>query len=192
MSRCTNVFLAALVGAVIMFAAGAVAHMFFHLGERNWSALPNESAVLSEFAANTRTPGVYFFPFADCAETDEAAMAEYTKKYETSPTGLLFYKPLGGDMDMGAILVKEFLGGFIACALVAFVVGSLPVGMRGTAVMCGLFALAVWCSTEWSHHIWYGFPLGWIVDGAIESTVAWILAGAAIGKISGGKAMVQA
>ncbi len=192
MSRCTNVFIAAVVGAIVLFVWGAVSHMVFDLGGRNWSGLPNEEAIISELKANTPLPGVYFFPFADCAEDDEAAMEAYIKKYETSPTGLIFYKPLGGNMDMTPMLLNEFLSGFAAAALVAFTVGSLPLGMRGTAVMCGLFALALWCSTEWSNHIWYGFPLGWIIDGAIESTVGWILAGAVIGKIAGGRAMTAA
>ncbi|MSR42246.1 MAG: hypothetical protein EXS10_10175 [Phycisphaerales bacterium] len=189
MNRCTNVFIAAIAGAVAFFIWGVAAHMFLHLGERNWSSLPNEDAIVAEMGKNTPLPGVYFFPFSDCSSSDEAAMAEYEKKYATSPAGLLFYKPVGGDMDFPSVMAQEFLGGFAAAALVAFIVGSLPLGMRGTAVMCGLFALAVCCSNEWSNHIWYGYPLGWIVDGAIESVVGWILAGAVIGKIAGGRFM---
>ncbi len=189
MSRCKNVFIAAIVGGLLFLLWGAVAHRGLGLVDRTMKGLPNETAVLAELSANTPLPGMYFFPYADLSTGDEAVLADLEKRYATGPAGLIIYRPIGGEMMPPSMLIKEFLGGFAACAIVAFILGSLPIGMRGGAVMCGLFALAMTCSGGWSSHVWYGFPLDWVSDGAIEAVVGWILAGAAIGKIAGGKAM---
>jgi len=176
--------LAAIVGGFVMFAWSALAHMVLPLGEMGLSSIPAqaESAVLEGLRANLPGPGLYFYP--GMTGQDAAAMAAWTEKVETGPSGLLLYHPSGGAV-MGASTLLGEIGSDVLAALIAAIVlanvafeGLVP--RAGLTALLGLFA---WASISLSTLIWYRYPAPFVVAEGVEQVVGWFLAGLAMARL---------
>lgn len=176
-----RVLVAALMGGVVMFLWGAIAHMALGLGNPGIHQPVNEDVVLTTLQSGLGTqPGVYILPSFDPAKMhDKAAMDAYSTKSKASPYAWVVYLPQGEDLtDMSRQLPRQWASDTLASLALAFVMGLAAFGFMkrlGIAVAAALFA---WLSTLVPYWNWYRFPTELTVAALVEQVVGWLLAGA--------------
>jgi hypothetical protein len=189
-----KIVLAALAGGLVLFIWGAVSHMLLPLGAAGLKNLPNEEPVLTALGSSISEPGLYFYPGLDmkkkATEEEQAAWAE---KIKTGPSGLLLYRPSGGEAMSPRQLVSELVSNILAAWVAAIVVSLIIAGHSDQAgrnaqfgrrvLVVGLLGLFAWLSISASHWIWYGFPTAFVGAELIDQVVGWLLAGLVIAKI---------
>jgi hypothetical protein len=108
MTTTTRIFLAALLGAIAMFAWTAIAHMALPLGEAGVQNTMNDESLLSAMKSTVKDQdGLYIYPSmglgpdATHAQRSEA-MKTYSETLEKNPSGFFIYHPAGWrPMTMG-------------------------------------------------------------------------------------------
>ncbi len=187
-----KILLAALAGGLVLFVWGAVSHMVLPLGEAGLKNLPDEEPVLTALGAPIPEPGLYFYPGLDMKNATEEQRAAWVEKIKSGPSGLLLYRPSGGEAmsprQLASELVSNILAAWVAAIVVSLIIGhmdsngrSAPFGRR--VLVVGLLGLFAWLSISASHWIWYGFPTAFVGAELIDQVVGWLLAGLAIAKI---------
>lgn len=173
--------LAALVGGVVMFLWGAVAHMALPFGEIGFSVAPGEAAAIAALQETLPEPGLYFLP--DLRDVPEDQIPA------SGPAGFLAWHP-ETSYAMGGSLAIEFLSGLLAALLAALVLGCAASGLsvlqKGLATMAmGLFG---WLSISASQWTWFGFSDGFFLSEGFQQAFGWLLAGLAMGAVMRPKA----
>jgi hypothetical protein len=180
-----RILLAGIVGGVVMFSWGSVAHILLPLGDAGIREIPNEEPVLAAMRASITEPGFYFFPGMGekpgmTEEQREAAYAAWTEKYKTSPAGILVYQPQGGEALSPRQLATELATNTAVALVLAFLLslaaGSLPgYGMRVVFVAaCGLIP---WLDVDVSQWNWYRFPTEYTLAQLVTEVVGYALVG---------------
>ena len=67
-----RVILAAIVGGLLLFLWGFVAHVFLPFSENAMKQVPNEAAVIESLRGNVTEDGVYFIPYMNYMKASEA------------------------------------------------------------------------------------------------------------------------
>jgi hypothetical protein len=176
-----RVLVAALIGGIVMFLWGAVAHMALGLGNPGIHQPVNEDVVLSTLHQGLGSEaGVYILPSIDPAKMhDKATMEAYSAKSKVSPYAWVVYLPQGEDLsNMTQQLPRQWASDTLASLALAFVMGLAAfsfVKRLGIAIAAALFA---WLSTVVPYWNWYRFPNELTVAALVEQVVGWLLAGA--------------
>ena len=177
--------IAGILGGVIAFVWGAIAHMN-PLTETLGLSMMNEKedAVLAALKSNLQQPGLYFFPGMDMTKAmTKEQEAAWTAKYKAGPAGLVLYNPNPGAPMEPRQLVVEFVAtvlcGLIAASILSATVGSLMCRASMVA-MIGLFGWLAISVSQWN---WFGFPFGFIALDAIDQVIGWLLAGFLMAKM---------
>jgi hypothetical protein len=183
-----KLLLAALLGALAMFAWEFVAHMFTPLGEAGIRYMPKTEAVSSSLtSAIGDKAGMFMFPTGGV--TDESSKEEKTKAMEkmmeemkTNPSGLLIYKPAGTEFNFGKCLAVQFGTDFLKALLAAWLLtqtGLVTFGSRvGFVVVAGIIGAITTTIPHWN---WYGFDSTFTMANVIMDVVGFLVAGLAIG-----------
>jgi len=175
---------AAILAGIVMFAWGAVSHMFLGIGSIGMKPMPNESSLSATLKTNIAEPGIYFMPGMEMSQraTDEQQEA-WAAKYKEGPTALLIYNPAGEE----PMSIKRFgieLVSNIAATLVVGMILSLGVaGISRAVTMSVLIGLVGWLSINVSYWNWYRFPTNFVTAELIDQIVGWLLAGFVLGFI---------
>jgi hypothetical protein len=177
-----KILLTGVVGGLVMFIWGAIAHVVLPIGTMGLKTLSNEDAVIGPMKQAVPESGLYFFPGMDLSrKPTEAEQRAWEAKYEAGPTGLLLYtahgsKPMSPQQLLSE-LVKDILAALILASVFSRLTGS--VGCRAlTGALLGLFA---WLSISGSYWIWYHFPAAFTIGEGLDQTIGWCLAGAVQG-----------
>jgi len=176
-----RIIIAGIVGGIVMFAWGAVSHMFLGVGEAGVQSLPNEEAVIACMKANIPHAGLYFAPGMDMSRTPtNEEYAAWSAKYETGPNVFLVYRPAGiapmSPRQLGYELLSNVLAAIVGAFILSFTVPSI--GKR--TILAALIGLAAWLSINVSYWDWYRFPANFVVSELVEQIIGWGLSGAAI------------
>lgn len=178
-----RVLIAAILGGIVMFFWGFVAHMFLGLGNPGIHQPAHEDVVLSALHEGLGpTPGVYILPSLDFNKwNDPAARAAYAQKASESPYAWVVYQPQGRDTtQMSGQLSREWASNTLSSLALAFLMGLgvFSFGKRlGIAAVAALFA---WLSTLAPYWNWYRFPEALVWAALVEQLIGWLLAGAAM------------
>jgi hypothetical protein len=177
-----RVFIAGLLGGIVFFIWGAVAHMVLPIGEMGMNVSSNEEAVLAALRENVSGEGVYVVPgIAPDKMSDEAAVKAYSERARTSPYAFVIFQPVGRDgMEMGGNLAKQFISDTLSAMVVAFVLalGAFSFSKRVfVATALGLFS---WLTVSVPYWNWYRFPLDFTVGNLLEQVLGWMIAGIAM------------
>jgi hypothetical protein len=158
-------FLAAVLGAIVMFIWTSITHMVLPLGKAGIREMPNESAVLTALQTNLgENRGLYHFPGHGLGpnptrEQKSEAMKHMNEKLATNPSGLLMYYPPGRQVSLGRLLGTEFATEVLEAILVVFLLAQTGIGTFGGRVgfvfVAGILAAI---ATNVSYWNWYGFP----------------------------------
>lgn len=181
-SKTNRILLGASLGCLIMFFWGAFSHLVLLVGV-GFTPLPNENAVITILERSIPEQGLYFFPGKDFRNATAQQNTAWEEKFKTGATGILVYRPVGGNPFSPNKLVTQFMSHFLAALIVAFVV-SLIVAKYWKRVMIitllGGFACVAVSTIYWN---WYEFPNSFFVAQCIDQVVGFFLAGLIIAKI---------
>ena len=172
-----KVVVAAIVGGLLMFAWGAVAHMVLPFSENALKPVPNEAAVIDAVRGNVTENGVYVVPYLNYAKASEAEQQAYVDKIGNGPSGFLVLR-MRHDIDMMPELPIEALSNVLAALVAALVVGGL--GIRGYGGRVGAifaFGVVAWLSISVSQWTWYGFSTEFLISDLVDQWGGWLLAG---------------
>jgi hypothetical protein len=177
--------LAAVLGGVILVVWGMLAWTVLPVHNDTVQNLPNEDAVIAALQG-TPQQGVYVFPGMPKDGSDKAAQDAYMERYARGPMGMIVYDPRGGDPMMVSNIVVGLLISILA-ALVATWIFQRSTAFTGTLLqrlsffgMLGIFLALATYFTNWN---WMGYPLGYTTSMALDSVIAWLLAGLGISMI---------
>src|SRR5262245_32549986 len=90
-----RIITAALIGAIVIFIWGFIAHMVLPVGEMGMKLATNQDAALSTMqAAAPQGAGVYMVPGMSPEQyRDQATMEAFAAKYKESPSAFIVYDP---------------------------------------------------------------------------------------------------
>jgi hypothetical protein len=172
-----RVILAAVVGGLLLFLWGFVAHMFLPFSENAMKPIPNEAPVIESLRGNVTEDGVYFLPYMNYMTASEADQKAYAEKIASGPSGLLVVRTRH-DMDMMPELPNEAASNLLAALVVALVVSGLGIrgyGARVRAIFA--FGVVAWLSISVSQWTWYGFSNEFLISDLVDQWGGWLLAG---------------
>lgn len=173
-----RIVLAAILGGLLMFVWGAVSHMLLPFHAKALQPIPNEAAVLSTLTADVGQPGMYFFPWIDMSgKATPEQQAEWERRLASGPSGLMIYKPNGGESMSPRQLVSEFVSNVLAALLGALLLVQLPGGVGRRALSLALVGVAAWLSISVSQWTWYGFSTPFLLGDLVDQAGGWLLAG---------------
>jgi hypothetical protein len=175
-------FIAGLIGGIVFFVWGAVAHMVLPIGEMGMGAAGNEDAILAALRENLPGEGVYTVPGLSPAQmANEAAVKAYSEKAKANPYAFIVYQPVGKDgMDMTGNLVKQFLSDTLSALVVAFVLALGAFGFAKRVFIATALGLFSWLTLTVPYWNWYRFPLDFSLGNLLEQVLGWMIAGIAM------------
>ena len=193
-----RILVAAIVGAIAMFAWTSIAHMVLPFGAVGVQQIPNEAPVLSAMgAAMGSQHGMYMYPSlgvppnASMKEMRDA-MPAYQNKLATLPSGLLIYHPAGQKGMTGAMLGMEFGKEFVITLLAIMLVSMTRGGYGSKVGFVAVIGLIAAISTNVSYFVWYGFPGNYTLSYMFIEFMGFLAAGlagvAVLGKAKAGAA----
>lgn len=182
-----KILLAALLGAVAIFAWEFVAHMFTPLGEAGMGYLPNEDVVSTALtSAIGKEGGLYMFPTGGLTKESsnqekKAAMNRMLEEMKTKPSGMLLYKPPGAEFSFGKCLTVQFVTDFVKALFAVLLLMQTRLaafgGRVGFVVMIGVVAAIATNIPFWN---WYGFPGVFTASNVFMEMAGFFFAGLAI------------
>ena len=178
-----RVLVAGLIGGILMFLWGVVAHMALGLGNVGLKQPPNESVVLSALHAGLGDQaGVYILPSLDPKKMgDKAEVIAYQQQAIRSPYAWVVYLPQGDDMtQMGPQIGRQWASDTLSALALAFVMGLAGLGFRRRLALAAVAVAFAWLSTMVPYWNWYRFPLDFTWAALIEQLIGWLIAGAAM------------
>lgn len=174
---------AGLIGGLVFFFWGAIAHMALGLGDRGVHYGKTADATLSAMASEFVVPGIHVVPsLPEEAMTDEAAVAAFTRDSAGKGYAFVVYAPGGnpGMADMGPNLGTQWASDTVAALLAALVLSLLPGGFGqrvAVAAALGAFATVAVLLPFWN---WYLFPMEFVLGNLAKHVLGWAAAGAAM------------
>ena len=154
-----RLIIAALLGGIVMFAWGAVAHIFLGVGEAGVLPMPNETAMAAAMKANITEPGLYFMPGMDMKkQMTEEEKAAFAAKYKEGPVAILVYRPTGDEIMSPKQLGIELASNVAAALVVGMILIFAAVSWGRGVIISTLVGLSGWLSINVSYWDWYGFP----------------------------------
>jgi hypothetical protein len=175
--------LAALSGAVVMFAWSTLSHTMLIRGI-GFTRMPDEAAVVAQLRTSIHEEGLYFFPGIDWdAKPTAGENAAWQARFRAG-NGILVYHPSSGDPVSPGKMLLQLLCDLLAAAIAAWLVARLPgpywrrvvaVGAMGVFGCLGVSALF------WN---WYGFGHAFFAAHCFDKIVGWLVAGAAIARVA--------
>ena len=179
----TRIFLAGILGGIVMFIWNFVAHDLLPLGEMGVRLIPNEDAVTSVLQTNLGdNSGFYVFlsggltPGAT-GEQKKAAMKKAEEQMAAGAGGVLIYRPkrvFNFPKRLGIEFATEVIESLLAVFLLA------QTGIRGFGGKVGfIFTAGILAAivTNVPYANWYGFPKDFTLAQMVMTVVGYLLIG---------------
>jgi hypothetical protein len=181
-----RIMVAGLLGGLVMFFWGALAHTVLGLGDIGMhygsAGAQTMGGLNFDSKKDGKASGIYIFPsIPKELMSDEAAVKAFATQFGNKPYALVVYAPNGnpGMVEMGPVLGKQFATDLAAALLLAYILSGLQGFSRRAlaASAAGLFAaLAIQIPLS----TWYLFPIDYSLGIALKQLLGWALAGALI------------
>lgn len=121
-----RVLIAGILGGIVLFNWGFVAHMVLPIGMMGIITAPNEPVLRNHLREHLPEPGVYMIPGMPAKPTPEQTK-KHDEDYKTGPNGLLFVDPSGGDPSLPPHLIKEVVANILSALLAAALLACVNV-----------------------------------------------------------------
>ena len=161
----TRIFLAAILGGVVMFIWSFIGHDLLPLGKAGVHEIPNEDAVASALQSNIGDQtGFYYFPGPGVGpdatrQQKEEGMKKAMEKMATAPSGVLIYHPPGRTFNFAKALGTEFATELVEAILLVFLLAQSGIGsFAGRVGFIFIAGLVAAIATNIPYWNWYGFP----------------------------------
>lgn len=175
----TRTLLGGVLGGFILLVWGVLAWMILPIHKDTIKNLPNEEAVVAALQS-TSEQGVYYFPAMPQNSSDKAAMDAYTERYRRGPMGMIVFDPKGADPMMVSNIIVGLLI-YILAAVVAAWFYERSTAITGTLLQrlsfFGMLGVFLSLATYFANWNWMGYPFGFTTSMAVDTIVAWLLAG---------------
>ncbi len=175
-----RVVIAGILGGVVIFLWGYLAHTVLGLGEVGLKELSNEQAVVGALRASTSEPGFYFFPGVGMTTgASPEQMRAAMQKTAGGPYGIVIWHPSGAEYITPRRLGVQF-GLNVVQALFAAILLSCATGLSsyvsrvGFVLLAGLLAAL---STNIEYWNWYSFPSNYTLGYMATQIIGFLLAG---------------
>lgn len=177
-----RILIAAILGGIVLFFWGFVAHTVLPIGEMGMQQPVNEDGVLESVKSGLPNPGIYMLPSLEPEKWgDEAAMQPWIEKAKSNPFAyVVVAPPMADPAAMGPQLVKQFICNFLGSAIVAWLLAATTWGFAARVIGATGMGVFAWVSAVVPMWNWYRFPTDFMVAGLIEQGVGWLLGGIAI------------
>ena len=180
----TRIFLAGILGGIVMFIWSFIGHDVLELGEVGVREIPNEQSVLSTLQSSIGDKsGFYFFPgfgLGDHPSRDarKEAMKHMNEKLATNPSGVLIYHPAGRQFQFGKLLGVEFVTELVAALLAVFLLAQTRIGsFAGRVGFVLVTGILVAIMTNVQYWNWYGFPGNYTTAYMLNEVIGFLCAG---------------
>lgn len=193
MSVPIRVVLAALVGGIITFFWGAVAHIALPLGEMGMSTVAeNEEKPLQEaLARSLGHEGLFIVPGGPMREEmNEEARLAWEKAHADDPTAFIVYRPRMGAMMPPSLLMNEAMSNVLAAGLAAVILALSATGFAGRVAICVLIGVTGWLSISFSYWNWYTFPADFSLAELAMQAIGWLVSGVPMALLVRGRVAV--
>jgi len=171
---------AAVIGALAVFAWGFVSWTVLDLYGFALKSLPNSDAVVSDLKNNIPTTGAYFFP-ARPDMANEEAIAAWSAAHRTGPVGMILFRAEGREPMPPTLMVRGFSITLVGALAVALLMRAMNIRsfIRRVffAILLSVFALAATHVQQWN---WFHFPDEYTTALVIDVMAGWTLGGAVI------------
>jgi hypothetical protein len=178
-----RVFVAGLIGGIVMFVWGALAHMVLGIGDKGMHVGTPYAATLAALRQEAPEAGIYYLPSTTRDKmSDPAAQAALHDATKDSGYAWIVYHPGGnpGAVDMGPNLGKQFATDFLSAWIAAFVLSLVALGFGKRVLVAALMGVFAWLVVSVTYWNWYLFPLDYTLGLLAKFAIGWALAGAAI------------
>jgi hypothetical protein len=178
-----RILIAGVLGGLVMFVWGAVAHMALPIGEAGMKVPESQAMVLEALASSTAGEGVYMYPSISPEQyADGAALEEFRAFSRERPFAWVVWQPAGnpGLQDMAVNLAKQCISCLLAAFALAWILSLAPWSFGRRVLVAGVAALFAWLTLSVPYWNWYLFPTSFTVGALAEQVIGWLLAGAAI------------
>lgn len=185
MNTTTRILLAALLGAIAMFAWTSAAHMALPLGEAGVQNTSNDEDFLSTLKSTVKDKdGLYIYPSmglppdASPAQQREA-MEKYPAKLEKNPSGFFIFHPAGSrPMNMGKFLTIEFITELVEALIAVWLLAqSRMMTFGGRLCFVTAVGIIAGIGTNISYWNWWGFPGNYTAAYVTIKVVGYFLVG---------------
>lgn len=177
-----RIFIAGLLGGLVLFIWGAVSHMALPLGEMGMAQTTNEDAVISVLKEYMPKEGIYIVPGLSTAQmSDETAVAAYKAKASSVPNAFVVYQPQGRDgTQMGQNLLHEYICNTVAALFAAFILALGSFSFSKRVVLSAGLGMFSWLTVSAPYWNWYRFPQDFSLANLAMLVIGWLLAGVAM------------
>ncbi len=174
-----RILVGALVGAILMFAWQAVAHMFFVYHHVNVQQAPNSSAILALLSSSIKEDGQYFLPDMNVNAT-AAEQEEIGKNMEGKPWAFVTYHT-AWKSDMAMPMIRQVATMFLVLAFFIWVLGKSP-GSYGTVLAKSLVTgFIIFLAAWYPQNIWWHMPWPVLQAELYDLIAGWGLVGLWLG-----------
>jgi hypothetical protein len=191
-----RVFVAGIVGGILLFVWGYVSHGVLSIGKDALKGMPAhvEEQVLAGTRGQLTEEGMYFFPGWETSMDNmtDAQWEAWSAKVTAGPRGFLIYHPDGAEPMSPKMLGTEFATNLAAALLAAMVAAGLRAGYGGRVLAIMAFGIVAWLSVSCSNWIWHAFPTEVLKVDAIDVIGGWLLAGIGMSGLLGRRALKSA
>ena len=170
-----KMFIAALVGAIIVFAWQAISHMALNnvLHKSMSHTPPNGEQVLA--AMQGAETGMYMYP----GEVKGESWDDAVKRMQGKPGVFIMYdKSMNMNMGMPMVIgfILDFLGVWIVVSMLGYARERLKTSWdRWWAVMLfALFLIIMQYLMGWN---WFGYPFSHVLEEGVDTLITWALCG---------------
>lgn len=178
-----RILVAGIIGGIIVFIWGAIAHMALPIGEAGFRYPAQQDAVLSALQQSATSEGVYMYPSMEFEKYgDEAAMKTFAEQSKGKPYALVIYRPDGNPSieSMGPNLIKQFVSVLLAALVAAWLLAPTPWSFGRRVVATAALGLFGWLIVNVPYWNWYLFPLDFTLGALAEQVIGWLLGGLGI------------
>ena len=177
-----RILIAGLLGGLVFFFWGAVAHMALPIGVMGLKLAAPHEAVLSAMRQDFQGEGVYVLPSLPADKMGDAeALKAFAPTATSNPYAFIIYQPQGRDQSqMGDSLAKQWASDTLSALIVAFVLALGAFGFGKRVLIAGALGLFSWLTVSVPWWNWYRFPLDFTLGSFLEQVIGWLLAGIAM------------
>lgn len=178
----TTLWLPILIGAVLVFVASSVIHMFLGYHAGDYRQLPDEDRVMDALRAFDIPPGDYMMPYS--SGTDAMRSEAFRQKIEQGPIATMTIMRPQVYFNMGSQFVQWLAYSLLVGIIAAYVAGrTLPAGADYLSVfrLTGTVAFASYAMALMPQSIWYQRSWTTTLKGMFDGLVYAALTAGAFG-----------
>jgi hypothetical protein len=175
-----RIFIAGLIGGIVLFLWGAIAHTALPIGEMGMKVASDQDTVIAAMQQSAdKGAGVYMIPGISPDDwRDEAKLAAFQQKYANAPSAFLVYDPSPNPtlIDMMPALVKQFVIDLLVALLAAWVLAKTAASFGQRVLVGGAIGVISWLATSVPYWNWYRFPVDFTVGAWLDSGLGILIA----------------